>query len=146
MFAELPVDELTQLAPSFRVDSYLNGKKIVSEGEVSDEFFILVEGRLAVKGKVAGENVEFLRLNEGDFFGEAALFKNAKRMADVYAASTVTLLVLRSADFGKFVQTHPKTGINILSELCHLLFLRLQSSHQQLKASQERAMLTWGKI
>src|SRR5271167_2300457 len=57
--------------------------------------------------------VRCVRLGSGEFFGEMALVTGLPRQADVVALSYCRLLVLRKADFDRFVATNPDAGVVI---------------------------------
>lgn len=68
---------------------------IITQGEQGHEFFIISEGRVAIK--VDGKLVN--RLSPGAFFGERALMKDELRAADVIAIDDVTCMKLDRKDF-----------------------------------------------
>ena len=59
-----------------------------------------------------------IRLGSGDFFGEMALLSGRPRQADVVALTYCQLLVLRKADFERFLAANPdaRAMINRVAE------------------------------
>jgi CPA1 family monovalent cation:H+ antiporter len=49
-----------------------------------------------------------IRLGSGEFFGEMALLSRRLRQADVVALTYCRLLVLRKADFERFLSANPE--------------------------------------
>jgi CPA1 family monovalent cation:H+ antiporter len=54
-----------------------------------------------------------VRLGSGEFFGEMALLSGRPRQADVVALTYCGLLVLRKADFERFLAANPETKAEI---------------------------------
>ena len=54
-----------------------------------------------------------IRLGSGDFFGELALLTGRRRQADVVALTYCRLLVLRRADFERFLSENPAARAEI---------------------------------
>ena len=73
---------------------FLNGQKIVNEGDPGELLFILKEGTVSCsqKGK------EIRSMSKGDFFGEQALLYGSARTATVVATSEVTCVALNRED------------------------------------------------
>lgn len=70
------------------------GKRIIREGDVGEQFYVIEDGEVAVdsgRGPV--------RLGRGTHFGEIALLRSIPRTATVTAARTTELVALRSEDF-----------------------------------------------
>eukprot|EP00753_Platysulcus_tardus_P015881 PLAT5326.1.p1 GENE.PLAT5326.1~~PLAT5326.1.p1 ORF type:complete len:889 (-),score=513.32 PLAT5326.1:1745-4411(-) len=96
LFGELEEGELAAVAERVQTHVYADGATICHEGDVGDEFFMIVRGEVSVR---AGGK-EVLRLRDADYFGEIALLdEEAKRTADVVAAGPVTLLSLHGEQF-----------------------------------------------
>lgn len=81
---------------------------IVHKGERGDAVFFIASG--AVEVRLADQAV---RLGTGEFFGEMALLSGRPRQADVVALSYCQLLMLRKADFERFMQTNPDARAEI---------------------------------
>ncbi|WP_175414874.1 cyclic nucleotide-binding domain-containing protein [Nibricoccus aquaticus] len=75
---------------------YEKGQTIVREGDVGRSLFVIRSGEVEVVKATSDGPVVIATLREGDHFGEAAVFRNARRNASVVARTAVELLVLRS--------------------------------------------------
>ncbi|MCM2323828.1 MAG: cyclic nucleotide-binding domain-containing protein [Oligoflexia bacterium] len=133
IFRELPPEDLQLLADQFEVRELPTDSVVIHEGELSDEFFILRSGTAKVTRGKFGEDVIITSLNPGDYFGEAALFQNVKRTANIQAVEFVTLLVIRKKAFENFLDAHPAAAKRILHGMLKQLFLRLQKTSAQLE-------------
>ena len=67
------------------------GEALIREGEAAGEFYLLLEGALAVKSK--GETLARID-RPGDVVGEAAALLGQKRTADVVAESAVRAIAI----------------------------------------------------
>lgn len=76
---------------------YNSGQVIVSEGDLDDSFFILVNGTVEVKKG----GVTLSLLKESDCFGEMAYFTKSKRTATIVAATNVILFKINSSRIEK---------------------------------------------
>jgi CRP-like cAMP-binding protein len=103
--------ELAKLTEDLEVDA---GKVLAREGDIGQEFFVIVDGEVAVtKG---GEDVR--RLGPGDFFGEIALvWESPRRTATVVAESPVRFFVLTRQSFRSLIDHHPDIEGKVLDAL-----------------------------
>ena len=75
---------------------------IIRKGERGDAVFFIASGAVEV---VLPERRA--RLGSGEFFGEMALLSGGARQADVVALTYCQLLILRRADFERFIKDNP---------------------------------------
>jgi CRP-like cAMP-binding protein len=109
--------------------------------------FVIMSGRVKVVifGE-SGREVTLSLLRSGDSFGEMSLFDQAPRSAHCLAIEPTTLLVLSREDLLRHVQAHPRTAINLLSEMARRLRradetianLALHDVHRRLVRTLER--------
>jgi cGMP-dependent protein kinase len=85
--SELQIESLVALSVS---QTFLNGQKIVVEGDPGELFYIIKEG--LVECSCAGKMVRVL--SSGEYFGEQALLYNTLRTATVTAVRKVKVLCL----------------------------------------------------
>ena len=117
LFEGLSRKELVQLA---RVSDDLEvptGKVLCREGEVGQEFFVIVDGKVDITRK--GKRVT--TRGGGDFFGEIALLEETPRMATVTTKTPVSLFVLTRADFRHLVDENPSVERKVLRALARRL-------------------------
>ena len=94
------LDRVAKLVrPRFTVPN----ERIIREGDRGDAVFFVASG--AVEVALPARPV---RLGSGDFFGEMALLSGRPRQADVTALTYCRLLVLRKADFERFMEANPE--------------------------------------
>jgi CRP/FNR family transcriptional regulator, cyclic AMP receptor protein len=109
--------DLTQLA---RVSEDLEvepGKVLCNEGEIGQEFFVIVDGKVKVTRK--GRRVA--TRSSGQFVGEIALLEDVPRTATVTAETPVRLFVLTRKDFRHLLDTNPSVERKVLRALARRL-------------------------
>jgi CRP-like cAMP-binding protein len=95
MFAPLPLDTVERLAGKLVRFVVPAGATIIREGQISDRFYVIESGRVAVSH---GDTV-IRHENPGDFFGEIGLLRDVPRTATVTAEELTVVLALDRDDF-----------------------------------------------
>jgi len=79
---------------------YESGDYIFRQGDVGDQFYIIVSGEVEViRETPGGQLVQLTRLGQGEFFGESALMTGRRRNASVRATTPVNLMCLGRDEF-----------------------------------------------
>ncbi len=105
-FARASAEAIEAMVEALTPLTVPDGQKVLEEGAPPSEMFLVREGRLrATRSKDEGR-AAFLR--KGDFFGEAALFKDEPQTASVEAVTDCELLVLDGETFRALVESHPE--------------------------------------
>jgi CRP-like cAMP-binding protein len=93
------------------------GERLTEEGRRGREFFVLVEGTVAVRrgGRLLAE------LGAGDWFGEIAILTHKPRTATVTATSHVRLLLISERAFRQVVETTPRVALKVLRSVAERL-------------------------
>jgi CPA1 family monovalent cation:H+ antiporter len=81
---------------------------IVRKGEPGDSMFFIASG--TVEAVLPDSSIP---LKRGDVFGEMALLTGERRQADVRALTYCRLLVLRKADFDRFMRENRNVRLKI---------------------------------
>jgi MFS family permease len=95
MLAPLSPDMIERLARKLVRFEVPAGSRIITESQVSDRFFIIESGSVAVSH---GDTV-IRHETAGDFFGEIGLLRDVPRTATITADSDTVLLALERDDF-----------------------------------------------
>lgn len=117
LFAECTKAELIEVAISADEREAPNGDRLTEEGRRGREFFILVEGAVAVR---RGDR-KLADLGPGDWFGEIAILTYKPRTATVTATSPVRLLVISDRAFRRIVETMPRIALKVLRNVAERL-------------------------
>lgn len=118
MFVKLSDTTLGQIADVMKLVSYEQNDKIIKQGEVGDQFYIIQSGHaLVTQG-----NKELARLSPGNCFGELALISNEPRKATVTAIDSLNCYTIDKQTFTSVLGTlkdaeTQSTGITILRKV-----------------------------
>jgi CRP-like cAMP-binding protein len=103
-FAELSRGELIALAKATEDLEVEEGKVLTREGGSGSEFFVIIDGEVAV----TKDGNEIRRLGPGEFFGEIALIEDRPRTATVTAATPLRFFVLTRQSFRSLLAHQPE--------------------------------------
>jgi CPA1 family monovalent cation:H+ antiporter len=103
LLSDLDEGQLDRVARLLRPRFTVPDERIIRKGDRGDAVFFIVSGAVEV-AVPAGP----VRLGTGEFFGEMALLSGKPRQADVTALTYCRLLVLRKADFERFMTANPE--------------------------------------
>jgi putative ABC transport system ATP-binding protein len=135
LFAALTPSTLSQVADKMTLEKFPSGATIIRQGDPGDKFYLIRSGRARVSTLdgtariVAGSGAPardasggriLATLEEGDFFGEAALLSGEPRNASVLALEDVELYVLGKADFQAVIEA----SASFKEQLLKVLFER----------------------
>jgi signal transduction histidine kinase len=114
-FPDLDDELLTSLALGAHELQVNAGDLILTEGEVGEAFYVILEGRVQIsKFLELGTQRLLNELHRGQFFGEMALIEEAPRMASAYALQATTLLVITRQDFQDLLTHSMSASLTIM--------------------------------
>ena len=128
LFRHLKYKELIQLLSIVKSRRVSAGERIVEEGGVGDELFVILRGKAEV---VKGE-VSVAQLGPGSHFGEMALIDNAPRSATVAAAEDTTLMVIDRQNFFALMRKDALLAVKLLWAFLQVLSERLRLTNEEL--------------
>ncbi|HEV2723774.1 MAG TPA: cyclic nucleotide-binding domain-containing protein [Thermoleophilaceae bacterium] len=113
LFEGLSRKELVELARVTEDVEVPEGKVLCREGEIGQEFFVIIEGEAEVtrRGKHLATD------SKGDFFGEISLLENSPRVATVRAKTPLRFFVLTGQDFRSLLDRNPSVERKVLHAL-----------------------------
>jgi CRP-like cAMP-binding protein len=117
LFARCTKAELIEVAITADEREAPEGARLTEEGRRGREFFVLIEGAVAVRrgGRKLAD------LGPGDWFGEIAILTYKPRTATVTAISPVRLLVISDHAFRRVVETTPRIALTVLRSVAERL-------------------------
>lgn len=122
LFAELPPDELKQIAGIAREVVYADEELIASQGELGDQLFIIVRGEVEVTAQDDHGGVEHLaRRGPGEYVGEMSIISHEPRMASLLAQGEVRALCIGQKQFEGIIRDRPETSLAVMRELIERL-------------------------
>jgi HEAT repeat protein len=129
LFADLPPEDLKRIASIAGEHLFKDGEAFVREGELGDEMYIIVSGKVRVVTGPEGQT-ELARRGPGEYVGEMSLLTHEPRMASLIAQGDVRALCIEQSKFERILLEKPEIGLYVMRSLIH----RLQDS----RASVER--------
>lgn len=120
LFAQCTKAELARVAAIADEIHVPEGKALTKEGEPGIEFFVLVDGTVAVHQ----EKRKINELSAGDFFGEVSVLAGTPRTATVTTTAPSRLLVITDRDLTRLL----RDSIRLQAKVMRALALRLAPS------------------
>ena len=112
--AELPLmkgvgdETLAEVARWFGTEVFREDRVIVQQGDPGDRFYILARGTAEVIRTENGNTVQVAKLQDGDYFGEAALLSHQPRNATVRTLTPCVCLSLSRDLFDRLLAREPE--------------------------------------
>jgi CRP/FNR family transcriptional regulator, cyclic AMP receptor protein len=130
-------DELKQFIKVTDIISYGKKEIIIKEGEYSPYIFGVLSGSVAVtvseiEKEKKDDDVYICTIGKGDIFGEAGIFMNVKRTANVISTDKTTIFSIHRKEFLQFIKEHPGIGIKILMLVIFSLLRKLKEANHEL--------------
>jgi CRP-like cAMP-binding protein len=111
--------DLASLAEFAHFERFAAGHVIFSRDDPGHSMMVVVDGHVRISTTSAdGRMVTLNIINPGEVFGEIALLDGGERTADATALAPTLLLVLLQRDFRPFLETHPRTALQLLKVVC----------------------------
>jgi small-conductance mechanosensitive channel len=127
IFAPLSSDEITMLAQAAVSHVFAPSETVIRAGEPGSSMFVVHKGRVRVQVSENGRSRTVATLNEGDFFGEMALFTGEPRTANVLALEETEVLEIGHAAMKRVFDTNP----DLVESLSHIMSERRQGLASQ---------------
>ncbi|HXQ50445.1 MAG TPA: cyclic nucleotide-binding domain-containing protein [Stellaceae bacterium] len=122
LFGSLTADELDRLLAHARVQTYGARQTIFAKGSSAPTLLAVLKGKVRISSTGRdGEQIVLNVIEEGDVFGEIALFDGKERTADASAIEACELLAIDRSDFVPFVRDNPEVAMRLLSVISERL-------------------------
>jgi CRP-like cAMP-binding protein len=112
-FKPLSDDVLTTIADAIHEVNFAPGTRFITEGQVDDEAFLIVEGQ----AEVTTHGRRLRTLGPGAIVGEMAAVSSRPRTASVTATSEVHAYVLTGAYLRDLMRDHPNMAAVLSREM-----------------------------
>ena len=110
------------------------GQEIIVEGEMGDEFYAIVRGRV----QVTKTGQEIAELRSGGYFGEMILFDNSPRSATVTAQESCSMIAIEREGMLKLMQRNVELSNRFLWAFGRVMATRLRSTNENLAATKSQ--------
>ncbi len=109
VLSELSPAALEEAAQFLVAESYPAGRKVITQGEIGDRFYLIARGKVEViKEDPASDSKRLAVLVDGDYFGEIALLRHVPRTATVRTLTPTLLLSLQHEHFQSLLKKQPE--------------------------------------
>jgi small-conductance mechanosensitive channel/CRP-like cAMP-binding protein len=140
LFAPLSVEETGMLAQAAVRHVFAPGELVIRAGEPGSSMFVVHNGRVQVQVNDNGRPRTVATLNEGDFFGEMALFTGEPRTANVVALEETEVLEIGHSAMKRVFDNNP----DLVESLSFIMAERRQGLASHSDASSTRAQTSAG--
>lgn len=113
IFSPLSAEELQKLASATVGHVFAPGETLIRAGDEGSSMFVVHNGKVQVQVTENGRPRTVAVLNEGDFFGEMALFTGEPRTANVIAVEETEVLEIGHAAMKHLFHTNPDLAESI---------------------------------
>ena len=139
IFAKLEDKHLEIIANACKMVRFEERAKIVTQGEMGQELFIVASGDVAVvqEDKLLGTEYTLVKLGRKECFGEASLLAEAPRSATVKAVTETICVVLAKRSFDSVLDQIPQVGLAISRYLAARLHRQSQTTRFRFVSSDE---------
>jgi CRP-like cAMP-binding protein len=120
---------------------YAKGQVVVKQGETGDCMFAIQSGRLEVLKEDGKGEVRVALLEQGDIFGEMAIFEREVRSATVRALDEARVLTVDKKTFLRRIQEDPSIALNLVRMMSQRI-RRLSSEVAQMRTERGDATTT----
>jgi serine/threonine protein phosphatase PrpC len=135
LFRHLSYKEVIRVLNVTEVREYEAGDAVIQEGDVGEEMFILLKGKIRVH-----KNEAFITyLAPGSHMGEMALVDRSRRSASATAEEKSRLLTLKRKDFYQIIRKDPTLSVKLLWSFVQVLTDRLRKTTADLSGARLEA-------
>jgi CRP/FNR family cyclic AMP-dependent transcriptional regulator len=148
VFRYLTDEALADMPATCAIELYDDGERIASGRDLDTDLFAVLEGSVNVfvgERDRPDKELFICALGEGDVFGEAGLFLQTPRTANVVSGGESAILRIGRDDLFAFIQKHPSGGIKILYIIIYSLLKKLREANQEL-TFERKSVLPQGDI
>jgi CRP-like cAMP-binding protein len=144
LFEDLTAEERQSIERISGIRTYHDGDMIIREFEPANAVYLILDGCVEVKKRIAeGRTKTLRRLCAQEFFGEMSFFDRGPRSADVVACGECRVLGLPMDRFDALVQESPRIGCKVFRRMAEEMAKRLRASNDELKQSILWAIEGW---
>jgi len=133
LFADLPQEHLRRLVDIGIEEQYRLGATIFSEGDLGDQFYVILEGAVRISRIVPGMGEEALAvLRPGAYFGEMSLIDDAPRSATSICHEACRVFVIHRRDLEDLMFVDRDLAYELLWNWVRTLSRRLRATNDKM--------------
>jgi CRP-like cAMP-binding protein len=107
------------------------GETIFREDELGTEMYIVHQGQVEIVHREGGDERSLALLEQGDFFGETAIFDDLPRSATARARTDCVVVEVRRPTFVQMLRSNPEIAVRMMRKLTQ----RLRETDELLRRS-----------
>jgi len=125
--------EILEIMSLGELELYEDREAIIDQGESTQSFFAVVRGNVEVNvQESSGKDVYICTIGSSEVFGEAGIFMEVKRTANVVSLGDTIIFRLPRQRMINFIKEHPVAGNKILMIIIYSLLKKLKEANQEL--------------
>lgn len=133
LFKYLKKEELGKVINQCKEKKVTKDTILFKEGSVSDDVYLIAEGRVEVFLTRGDVIVLLAELGPSSFFGEMSLLTERTRSASVKTVTDCRFYVMTKARFNSIIKKEPATGVKLLLALSEILSQRIAMTNRNLE-------------
>ena len=126
LFESLSDKEVSNFLRSGTVLSLQPGDRIIRQGDVGDEMYIILSGVAEAVSRKEDQEHSLAIMSKGQIFGEVAFISTAVRSADVNALTEMQVLIISKGFLTRAMRKQPEISSKVLFNLSLILAQRLR--------------------
>jgi CRP/FNR family transcriptional regulator, cyclic AMP receptor protein len=143
IFKVLDDQHRERLAAEGKLRLLAPGANLVTQGEIQDSLYFILEGSLNVTCHSPMSTVSMGTVKAGETVGEMNVLDPLKASATVRVQQTARVWEISREKFDAFCQTYPRAGVAILQEIARLLTKRIRRASDKLIRQAELAVAVY---
>ena len=133
LLGDFPPELLEKMAAISEHETYKAGETVFNEGDPGNGIYLIQSGEALVENRVSNDEIKVLGiLDEGDIFGEMALFDGEPRCSTIKARTDLAVVKISNQNFFRLIQDEPADASKILIRIIVELTQTLRKADRQL--------------
>lgn len=132
IFRYLKDEELMKILAISEFETYEPEEPILEEGDIKPYFYAVLKGTVNVMFPEEAGDVFIGAIGDGEIFGEAGIFLNVKRSANIISTDSTTIVKIHRKKLLEFIKQNPSAGIKILMLIIYSLLGKLRDANQEI--------------
>ncbi len=132
MFSHLSLPQIEQLAACVSLSVFADGERILKEGDVTVEAYVIDEGRVRILRETAYGQYPLATIAAGDIFGETSFVDRHPRSGNAVAVGRTSVLVLNADTLAALMEKEQKVALAIYWAFWKSLSKKLRATNERL--------------
>ena len=129
-FSDSVINQIASCGSIKKIDA---NQMLAHEGDPAEEFYAIIDGRIAVETSLPGKNVRVLQtLHAGEIVGWSWIFPPYEWTFDVHVVKDTTLFAFDARCLRGKTENDHELGYILMKQFAQIMTLRLKASRLQL--------------